>query len=85
MADAYLLPRIGSAVEILADLIVEPDPALLNKQHDAGGDELFADRADLEDGFGAHGHIELDIGESVYPAALVVLPAFMTASSSPGM
>ena len=41
------------------------DLSVLDQQHHRGGGELLADRSGLEDRFGAHGDVVLDVGEPV--------------------
>jgi hypothetical protein len=40
--DGDAVPRRRCVVEILSNGIVEPEPAILDEQHDPGGDEVLA-------------------------------------------
>ena len=59
------VPGLRRARQILADLVVHRQLAVLDQQHDGGGDELLAQRADLENGVGPGGDAVFDIGETV--------------------
>ena len=47
------------------DEVIDGEFAFFGQQQDAGGCELFGERADFEDGFGAHGNLEFHIRETV--------------------
>ena len=65
MTDGDAAPRRRRAVEVLADRIVDAKAAFPDEQHDAGRDELLADRSDLVDGVWRGGRAALAIGDAV--------------------
>ena len=58
-------PRGRRAIEVLADRVVDTKPTVLDQQHDARGDELFADRGDFEDRVRRRRLLQLDVGKAV--------------------
>ena len=65
MPDLNRVPGFRSALEILADVVVKTEFAILDQQHDARGNELLAYGADLVNRFGCGRNVELDVGEAV--------------------
>src|SRR5687767_9773001 len=63
--DGDRLPRLRRAFKILAYAVVELDLAILDQQHDAGSDKLFADGTDLVNRLRRGWNIELDVSETV--------------------
>src|SRR5688572_32818805 len=63
--DGDRLPRLRRAFKILAYAVVELDLAILDQQHDAGSDKLFADGTDLVKRLRRGWNIELDVRETV--------------------
>lgn len=59
------LPGFGGVGEIFGDAVVEGEFVFFDKHHDGSGNELFADGAGLEDGFGFDGDVEFDVAETV--------------------
>ncbi len=55
----------GERLEVLADWVIQSDLALLDEQHDSGGNELLADRRNLVDGFRRGRHLEVDVRDAV--------------------
>ena len=58
-------PGRGRVLKVLRDRVLEGQAALLNQQHDAGRDELLADRANLVHRVRRRRHLSRDIGQTV--------------------
>ena len=58
-------PRFRCALEVLADLVMQSNFALLDQQHDASGYKLFAYRSDFKDRVSLSRNIKLNIGKPV--------------------
>ncbi len=65
MPQGDLTPRLWYAVEVFRDGIVDRQLPILGQEHDAGGKELFAHRADLEDGLWRDRNTVLQVGHAI--------------------
>ena len=58
--------RVGRQLgDVLADAVVEREPAVAGEQQQGKGGELLRGRGDIEDGVGVDGGAALDIGEAI--------------------
>jgi hypothetical protein len=61
------LPGGRRVFEVRGDRIFQPELAIADQEHDSGGNELLADRTDLEHRIAGHRRLQLDVGETERP------------------
>ena len=65
LADGDVVPGGRRFGNVLRDFVVQPHLPFFEKHHDSHGGELFANRAGLENRFGRHRNVALDVGQAV--------------------
>ena len=65
MTDGNHRSEIGNLRQMLTDVVIEGELALLREQHDSEGGELLRHRPDIEHGLARHGYAVFDVGDPV--------------------